>query len=180
MAGDNDERWLLLVEQVRQAPSPNESPVLPELYTLAMQTGISLLRRKFPGLGEADCEDLVSDKFTRELTAIVRASSPRSFFVTAIIRAVFDAKRRKKTHQKHVGELMLVGADRESTHSDDSRAETLSMLACLESFSDRDQQILRAIAEGEDRETIAQLYDTSRANVDQVLSRARKRWEQWR
>lgn len=177
MTADNDEEWHRLVEQVRRASSPTESPALPQLYTLAMETGRKVLRAKFPRLSEADHEDVLSEKFTRELPAIVGASRPRSFFITVIIRATVDARRRSQTRDRYAKQTHKL-VEPQPGRGDDTQAETLAMLACLQSFSQRDQQILRAVHEGEDRERVGQLYGTSRANVDQIVSRAKERWRQ--
>jgi RNA polymerase sigma factor (sigma-70 family) len=179
MTVDNDEEWHRLVEQVRGASSPTESPVLPLLYTLAMETGRKVLRAKFPRLSEADHEDVLSEKFTRALPAIVGASRPRNFFIKVIVRATLDAQRRLQTRDRYIAKETHKLVESQPGRSDDTQAETLAMRACLQSFSQRDQQILRAVYEGEDRERVAQLYRTSRANVDQIVSRAKERWRRW-
>jgi DNA-binding NarL/FixJ family response regulator len=39
----------------------------------------------------------------------------------------------------------------------------------------REREIVVAVAMGEDREELARSYNTSRANIDQIVSRARRR-----
>ena len=42
-------------------------------------------------------------------------------------------------------------------------------------LSDRERQVFAALAAGEERDDIARALGTSRANIDQIVSRTRKR-----
>jgi DNA-directed RNA polymerase specialized sigma24 family protein len=61
------------------------------------------------------------------------------------------------------------------TQEDGRRAFVLDARAELLRLSPRDRAIVVAAALGEEREDIARNLGTSRANVDQIVSRARKR-----
>lgn len=176
MRGDLSEQWAALVEEVRQAPSPAESPALARLFELAIQVGAVKLS-KFRQLGEGEREDLVREKFLDLLPGLVAASNPWGLFVTAIVHAAIDARRRKLTAEKHEGEILRTAEAHAASRDEVAMAETLDMQACFTGFSPRIQQILRAVAEGEERDDVARVFGTSRANVDQVVSRARKRWK---
>jgi len=178
MLGEEEEDWPRLVERVRMSPVPEQSPALAELYAQAVRTGSRVLQRKFRGrLNHADIEDIVIDKFTRVLPAIIAAANPGGFFITSVVHAAIDHCKRRETQAKHAPKIAQMQPL--DARTDEVPVETFAMRRCFEQFSDRDQQILRAVAEGEDREHIARLFGTSRANVDQLVSRARKRWERF-
>lgn len=180
MAGTDGEEWSALISEVRAAPSPEESPAYNRLYTLAMRTGKAMLGAKFGRqLDDGDIEHLVSTKFAATSSEIVNASNPRGFFVTAIVREAIGVIRRSHTADKHAPELTRVGDMRARAQDEQARVDTIAMAACFETFSPRDQQILRAVGEGDDREAIARHFATSRANIDQIISRSRKRWAEW-
>lgn len=137
-----------------------------------------MLRSKFRQLSDAEIADLVMAKFLTAIDAIVKAENPRSYFIRALVNAAIDTTRRRKTAEKHSEEVRHI-ADSEGGRDEDDLLETLSMQTCLASYSPRDQRILRAVAEGEQREEVARSFSTSRANVDQIVSRAKKRWKEW-
>lgn len=162
------ERWLTLRVQLEAAPSPRESPALGELYRLAMRDGTRVLAR-FSALTVQEREDIVSDKFISALDSIVHATNPRGFFITAITRAATSLLRHKQVEQKHQPTLEELDGGAERT--EDDTVTTLDLAVRLRQLSARDRQLVRAVHSGESREEVARRLGTSRANVDQVVSR---------
>lgn len=162
-------QWEALGQKVWAAPEPQECSALAELYSLAMRDGAQVLAG-YRDLSPQEREDIVSDKFVTQWRAIVAAANRRAFFVTAITRAAISALRRKTTEHKNEADLSLAAVPTARTEVD--IVSTLDLAARLRQLSPRDQQVLRAVAEGEDREIVARHFDTSRANVDQIVSRA--------
>lgn len=163
------EQWEALSRAIEAAPNPSECPALAELYRLALRDGAQVLAR-YRDLSLQERQDIVCDKFVTEWPAIVAAVNPRAFFVTAITRAAISTLRRKTTEHKNEGELELAAVPTGRTEVD--IVSTLDLAARLRQLSPRDQQVLRAVYEGEERETVARHFGTSRANVDQIVSRA--------
>jgi DNA-directed RNA polymerase specialized sigma24 family protein len=161
-------RWRGLVERVLAALSPDESPAFGELYLLAIADGLRVLRG-FRALSEEELRDVVAEKFVREWASILTADRPRAYFLTAVKRAAISALRKKGTAGKHQEALLSVADD--AARTEDDTVTTLELAARLRRLSPRDQQIVRAVHSGEDREEVALCFRTSRANIDQICSR---------
>ena len=168
--GGPQQPWLVLTEQVRAAPSFAESPALGELYQLALRDGARALAR-FRALNEQERQDIVAEKFVTTYVEMLQPtiSNPRAFFLTAVNRAALSALRRKQTEQKY--EPALIGVSEGTARTEDDTVTTLSLARRLAQLSPRDQQLLRAVYMGEDRDRVARQFETSRANVDQIVSR---------
>lgn len=143
------------------------------LYRLACEEGRRALRR-FPDRVRAEVEDLVHDILFDKLGVILGAASPRAMFITVIRNAAIDLQRREArarpdddTDVEHVNSLAN-GADQVVA----ARLEVERVTALL---TPRERQVFAAIASGEDRDDIAEALGTSRANIDQLVSRARRR-----
>jgi len=168
------EEWLEIVEEIAAAPVRTRSPALARLYRLAMTAATTALAR-FPLDIQGQAEDLVHDLLHEKLDAIVGAHNPRGLFVTAIRRNAIDLQRRDKR-------LVHEDEDDPATQPPDPSAPVDEALASRQeaeqltaTLSPKERQVFAAIAAGEEREDIARALGTSRANIDQIVSRARKR-----
>lgn len=165
------DEWRRVRESLMAAGDPMRSPLFSELYRLAREDGLRGLR-KFRQIDRQDHQDLVHDVLIKALPKLLSptTTNPRAYFLTAVRRAAIDAlRRRAKTRSLEPEQLeAAVGA---ATNP----SEIVDRQALLESESPKNQQILVAVALGESREKIARAMGTSRANVDQIVSRFRKR-----
>jgi len=168
------EAWLEVVEEIAAAPVRTRSPALARLYRLAVTAATTALAR-FPSEIQEQVEDLVHDLLHEKLDAILEAHNPRGLFVTAIRRSAIDLQRRDRR-------LVQEDEDDASTQARDPSAPVDEALAARQeaerlsaTLSPKERQVFAAIAAGEEREDIARAMGTSRANIDQIVSRARKR-----
>ena len=161
-------RWDIVVERVRACGDPLLSPALSELYALAMRDGLETLAG-FGRLNEQEREDIVAEKIALRLTQIIEADHPRRFLLSIVKRAANSALRRKNTVDKYEADLAFVAEG--TARTEDDTLTSLSLADRLMHLSSRDQQVVRAVHLGENREDVARRFGTSRANVDQIVSR---------
>jgi RNA polymerase sigma factor (sigma-70 family) len=159
--------WQLVRERIVRAPDARRSPDFRALYALAMDDGQRALR-SFKKLDAARRVDLVHDLLATRMDAILDAESPRALFMTSLGRLAIQWLRRKDAEVLEPVTPTPDGTDRDPAHR-------LDLIRTLERLPPRDRQVLLAVAMGEDREEIARVLGTSRENVDQIVSRARKR-----
>ncbi len=168
------DEWREVAEEIAEAATPERSPALPRLYRYAVEAARLALRR-FPAAVPEQGDDLVHDKLHEKLRSIVDAANPRAFFVTAIHRAAIDLLRRQKKFAPQ-DELDAAPPANDAVLAPDEAAslhiEAVRVLAMLDG---REQQIFGGIMVGEDRDDIAAALGTSRANIDQIVSRTRRR-----
>lgn len=168
------EEWDALITRLRREERPGTSQVLAEFYGLVQRDVGPIIQKAFHNLGDAECADVVASKFFSVWTHLIKESSrhPRGLFLTACNRAAIDQLRRIKTAEKCEDKVAS------ALHAESRRAEdtehSLDLAALFATLSHRDQQILRAVAEGEDREELGRQFGISRAAIDQIVSRARR------
>jgi DNA-directed RNA polymerase specialized sigma24 family protein len=145
------------------------------LYEVALSDGPRFLASFHRTLGDQRTLDLVQDLLGEKLLAIIEAETPRAFFCTALQNRARSWVRR--------GDANVVESPPDSSrdtasekNEDDRRAFVLDARDALAALSERDRGIVVAAALGEDREGIAREFRTSRANVDQIVSRVQKRF----
>jgi DNA-directed RNA polymerase specialized sigma24 family protein len=183
------EEWRTVVAQIRSgtpnaaladdAPSAAgakpvdvlQSSHLPRLYELALADGPLLLRGFRRRLGDERILDLVHDLLAAKLEAIVLAEEPRALFCTALQRRAISWLRRGDSAV--VAEAEGAGADE---RADERQEFLLDARNALERLPERERAMVVAVALGEEREAIAQEFRTTRANVDQIISRVRRRF----
>lgn len=165
--------WREVVELIAGAPIPARSPELAHLYRIACEEGRHALRR-FPQDLRAQVDDLVHDILFDKLGAILGATNPRGLFIITVRNAAIDLQRRQGRVDLDDGTTAERSRSpaRSADQVVDARREAERVAALL---SPREQQIFAAIADGEDRDDIAAALGTSRANIDQLVSRARRR-----
>lgn len=165
------DEWGVVVGQVRQSKDPWQSPALPRLYELAHALGPAVLSGL--GIRREDIEDLVSELLATKLHEIVASAEPRPFFWTCLRRKAISRLRRKAT--RVVEDRPLDAPGEGQTASDEGRQDARRILEIVRSLlTPREWDVVSAIhLEGVEREEVAAALRTSRANIDQIMRRAR-------
>jgi DNA-binding NarL/FixJ family response regulator len=142
------------------------------LYVLALAEGRRVLRG-FRVIDEARREDLVVDLLVERLAALLRAQRPRAFFRAMVYNAARSWLRRGDAVVLEEGDPQ--DGERAPWGVDDDAAARIDGRRALLRMTLREQRILVLVGLGDDREAIAKEFRTSRANVDQIVSRVRRR-----
>ncbi len=121
------------------------------------------------GIDRERASDLITDLLLRQLDKLIVAKIPFPFFVTSVKNKGRDWLR--KTRREVVSEPKV---DRAGTQDDASEA-VVHLRAVWQTLTPKEREIFSALQAGEDRDGIARSLRTSRANIDQLISRARKR-----
>ena len=169
--------WRTLAAQIRVAESPWSCAATGRFFVLAEELGRRVLASHRDAFGEDAIVDFVRDFLSRKFLELIQQENPRSAFVVWVTRAMISFRRRGDA--RVVEEPLGFGADSDSGIGNTPAASAefvLDARAMLSRLSDRDRQIVQAVAVGEDREEIAARFKTSRANVDQIVSRIRTQW----
>jgi DNA-directed RNA polymerase specialized sigma24 family protein len=177
------EDWNAVVAQLRASTDPLRSPHLPRLYELALADGPRLLSSFRRRLGEERIIDLVHDLLAAKVDAIIAAEEPRALFCTALQRRAISWLRRGDAEvvadEDATSAADAVTAASSSPASEDSRRGfILDAKTALDGLPERERAMVVAVALGEERESIARAFGTSRANVDQIVSRVRRRFSE--
>lgn len=171
------EDWDEIVVRVRKEPDPLRSPVVGRLYEVAVDDGTRFLSSFRNEFGEDRILDLIYDLLSEKLAEILNAETPRAFFCVALRRLAIDWRRRgaSKVVESPPDSSRASPSD---TTEEDRRAFVLDARNAVDALSERDRGIVVAAALREDREAIAREFGTSRANVDQIVSRLQKRFRE--
>jgi len=166
------EDWTRVVLLIRGDADPLTSPHLPKLYELALADGPRLLKSFQKRLGDDRIVDLVHDLLATKVEAIVNADEPRALFCTALQRRAISWLRR--------GDAAVVedAPERppEGVIEDERQGFLVDARNALADLPERERAMVVAVALGEEREAIAAAFRTTRANVDQIVSRVRRRF----
>jgi DNA-directed RNA polymerase specialized sigma24 family protein len=167
--------WDEIIARIQGEPDPLRSPHVRRLYEVALSDGPRFLTSFHRTLGDERTRDLVHDLLSEKLQAILEAETPRAFFCTALQNRARSWVRR--------GDAKVVESPPDSSrdtapdrNEEERRAFVLDARDALAALSERDRDIVVAAALGEDREAIAREFRTSRANVDQIVSRLHRRF----
>ncbi|MBI5514024.1 MAG: hypothetical protein HY909_09675 [Deltaproteobacteria bacterium] len=171
------ERWQALAGEVRRAPSPWSCPAVGELYLLALADAPRVLGG-FRQLDPERVRDLASDTFCHKLHALLEADTPRGLFATALQRDALSWLRSPRSRVAEAPSDDASPAREAPAHGrEESRAiARIDGVRALAALSSREREVLLADAEGVPREALALCHRTSRANIDQLVSRARRRF----
>lgn len=171
---DKDDEWRAVVDELRGAEAPFESPAFARLHALAEADARRLLAGfvRQGKLDEARIHDLVGDWLLRDgrVGALLDADQgrPRQLFATSILRAALSWGRRraaKVVAHENGPELAVPPPD---------HVFLLHARQRLAALAPRDRDVIVAVHAGEDREALARHYGISRAAIDQIVSRARR------
>lgn len=168
------EEWREVVDEIARAAHRTRSPAQARLYRIAVDEGRNALRNFPPDIrGQAD--DLVHDQLYAKLDAIVGAASPRALFITMIRNAAIDVQRRQKRFVREDEPDAEPRVADEGEPLDEATAARFEAVRVVAALTARERQVFAAVASGEERDDIARVLGLSRAGVDQIVSRARKR-----
>lgn len=168
------EEWLEVVAEVAAARVRSRSPALARLYRVAVAEARAALQSFSADIhGQAD--DLVHDLLHEKLDAILEARNPRGLFITAIRNAAIDLQRRDKRLARGEDAVTALEASDEALALDDAASARQEAERLTATLSARERQVFAALAAGEERDDIAGALGTTRANIDQIVSRTRKR-----
>jgi DNA-directed RNA polymerase specialized sigma24 family protein len=170
--GLSTEAWREAADAVRCATSPWEGDGFAALYALALREGRRTLRG-FRTLDDARRDDLAAEVITRRLREVAGATRPRAYFRVALRRTALSWIRGERLTLREEGEVEYVEGplDEEETRA----VYAIDARGALAGMGARERAVLVADACGEAREAIAKAWGTSRANVDQIVSRGRRR-----
>lgn len=155
-----------------------QSRHLPRLYALAERDGPGFLRSFRHTLDRERVMDLIHDLLAEKLAEILEAGNPRAVFRTALVRRAISWKRRGDAAvMEDLSDDVMV-AEGTSAGSEEERHHFRVMARrALERLPEWKRAIVVAVASGEDRNVIAARFDTSRANVDQIVSRVQRQFK---
>lgn len=162
--------WTSLAAALRRSASPWSSEAFGALYELARDEGASALR-SFRAIDSERRRDLALDTLLAKRAEIIAAERPRAFFRTVLQR---DAISWMRSPRSRVASDEALATCCGCKSSDARHVERLDALRRVAALDGRSRAMLVADAMGESRPEIAARAKTSRANVDQVISRARR------
>jgi DNA-directed RNA polymerase specialized sigma24 family protein len=166
--------WNDVARELRAAQNPWSHPAYARLFALADEDGRAALRSFTRDLGEDAVVDLIYGFVVDQLRPLIQADEPRAYFWRALVR-------RAISHKKKGGSRVEADPEQETPPSGpldaaaEAQATRLDRAAAWACLSPREQAILAAIGDGEDREALAELFKTTRNNIDQIARRARQR-----
>ncbi len=167
--------WEPVAAAIRGASSPWSCAAFGRLYELALAEGVRVLGT-FRDLDEARRVDLALETLVAKRREIAEADRPRAFFRTVLYRDAVSWRRSGRARLATEADA-LEGCAHTAGPCDAVECGALHRLdarAALARMNDRQRAMLVADAEGHSRDEIARAHETTRANVDQVLSRARR------
>lgn len=144
------------------------------LFALAEEDGRAALHRFAGEMDDAAMVDLIRNLLVAKLVLVVGSEEPRGYFWKALVRAAISRKRKGSTRVEPTPE-QEPAPEEPVDAAEQAHAVRLDLAAAWARLSPREQEILGAIGEGEDRDALAGRWGTTRNNIDQIVSRARKR-----
>lgn len=166
--------WSVIAAELRASASPWKSAAFARLYDLARAEGPRVLR-SFRALDQERRIDLALGTLLAKLDEIIAADRPRAFFRLALRN---DAISWTRSPRARVGALLEEAPVYDQRALDASEASLIYRVDARRRFHALDaraRDVMLAEAFGETREAIGRAAGTSRANVDQIISRARRR-----
>lgn len=174
------DQWGELCALIRETGGLAKSPHVAELYGYALRDGKRTLR-SFHQLDEHRREDLIHDALAKALPQIVSSETPKALFTVTVRRIAIDRFRREaRTTRNEIADDKLVAHQADGTPDSATVIDANKALEDVRRRADnrltpRERDVLFAVAYGEDRDVIARQYDTTRVNIDQIVSRARRK-----
>lgn len=163
-------QWLRASLALRGTAAPWSRPEAATLYRLIRAEGDRVLRR-YRHLDPARREDIAGAVFLRALPSVVAADDPCAYARTALSHEARSWLRRRDAAVVETRE----GREGVSLASARRAEARLTLRRVSGTLTAREMDVFRALAEGEDRDTLARRLGTSRANVDQIVHRSRAR-----
>ncbi len=168
----------MLATRLRETAYPFEQAEFAELWALACEEAPRVLAsfRRSKRLDDERIADLTRDLLVNELASIVDATNPQAYFVTCLVNAARSWLRRGDARVASSGEVGGAHEVRHSTTAAPDHALRIDVADFMGTLSQRERDVLIGVGNDVDRQVLARLLGTSRANVDQIVSRARKRF----
>lgn len=172
------EEWDGIVVRLRRADDPYGDPAFAELWALACEDGPAALEsfRRSGKLDDARIADLTRDLVIDALPAILEAVNPHAYFVAAIVNAARSWLRRGSARVMSPDDRSGADDERHPLAVTPAPASWIDANDFLLTLSERERSVLVALGHGEERDAIARALGLTRANVDQIISRARRRF----
>lgn len=169
----------MLATRLRETAIPFEQPEFAELWALACEEAPRILAsfRRSKRLDDERIADLTGDLLLNELTSIVGATNPQACFVTCLVNAARSWLRRGDSR---VAAAREVGGSHDASQPASpapDHALRIDVADFMETLSARERDVLIGVGNDVDRQVLARLLGNSRANVDQIVSRAVKRFK---
>jgi RNA polymerase sigma factor (sigma-70 family) len=171
-------QWDALAARLRETANPFDEPEVAELWAIACEEAPRVLA-SYRRSGRLDGEriaDLTRDLLVNSLPDIVAAANPQAYFVTALVNAARSWLRRGGSRVVSAPEAGATPDDKHPKTSAPDHALRIDAVDFLQTLSDRERTALIGVAHGEDRTQLATVLGISRTNLDQIVSRARKRF----
>lgn len=175
-----NEEWDTVAEQIRTDGGPWRSRATARLFELAEKDGWLVLASHRKAVGDDTVTDVIRDLLTAKIDALVNHPNPRACFRVAIRRAMISYRRRGDSRVQELEPGGEIEDGARGGHENVAAASAQFVLdgrALLARLSDRDRQIVQAVATGEDPADVARHNETSRDNVYKIVSRLRKQWD---
>lgn len=173
------EEWVRLVTLIRQdrqrLGSAASSPHVRRFYECSVEQGRFLLRSFRQELGDDRLDDLIHDVLVGWETITETEPSPHAWFERCLVNRAISWKRRP------AAEVVADDAGAWDAHAspDDEERRQIDRMHARQFFLERlthtERSIMSALEFGHSREQIAEALGKSRPNVDQIISRLRKR-----
>lgn len=171
-------QWNALATRLRRATDPFEQPEIAELWALACEEGPRRLA-KFRRAGRLDDEriaDLTRDLLVSALPSIIHAENPHGYFIAALTNAAVSWLRKGSSPVMSADEPEGLRPGMHATTPAPDHAFRIDVIDFLQTLSEREYDALIGVAHGENRAELARLLGITPGNLDQVVSRARKRF----
>lgn len=170
------EEWNQAVERLRGVSVAErwQSEDVAKLYAIALKVAPSQLRSfDLPGgLPEDLAADILTTKLNQQVDCV---GVPFSFFVVSLQNKAKSWKRHQRVRANYQERQSAPEPEPIAEH-DGSEVER-RLAKAWGVLTDRERDIFERIGRDEPREEIASRLGTSRTNVDQLISRARKKLE---
>lgn len=183
-----NEQWRDICEQLKDDPRGRVFGRFYREFAMAdfPRKAVSMIRK---GALSSDWqEDLLHEVVGNpsKMKKILGATSPRAMYRTIVCNLVIDwvalaanqldPRDERSTRQNPSGEVPEVGG---RLGPDQGLCERMDAARFLALCSPRDRDVLLAVQAIEDREEVARQFGTTRANVDQIVSRVRSEYRAW-
>lgn len=172
--GTEAEQWNQAVARLREVPKAErwQHEDVGKLYAIALKVAPSQLRSfELPdGLPEDLAADLLTAKLNQQVDCVGTAFS---FFVASLQNKAKSWKRHQRVRLNHQERQAV--SETEPTEEPDGTEVERRLAKARKVLTDREREIFEQIGREERREEIAARLGTSRTNIDQLISRARKK-----
>lgn len=173
-------QWDALAARLREATDPFQHPEVADLWALACAEAPRRLA-KFRRAGRLDDDriaDLTRDLLVDALRSIINAANPQAYFIAALTNAALSWLRKGSSAVRSADEHEGARQSPHTTTAAPDHAFRIDVADFVQTLSQREYEALLGVAYGEERKELARRLRISPANLDQIVSRARRRFRQ--